>query len=73
MPAAVELEEPPHAASVRAVAEMILTPGKKNIRPCRNYMIAFKKNLAKQLMTAKFKVIFNLFWKCVLAVSYVGK
>ena len=36
-------------------------------------MIAFKKNLAKQLMTAKFKVIFNLFWKCVLAVSYVGK
>ena len=32
---------------------MILTPGKKNIRPCRNYMIAFKKNLAKQLMTAK--------------------
>ena len=52
---------------------MILTPGKKNIRPCRNYMIAFKKNLAKQLMTAKFKVIFNLFWKCVLAVSYVGK
>lgn len=53
--------------------QMILTPGKKNIRPCRNYMIAFKKNLAKQLMTAKFKVIFNLFWKCVLAVSYVGK
>ena len=41
--------EPVSYTHLDVYKRQILTPGKKNIRPCRNYMIAFKKNLAKQL------------------------